>query len=215
MNIEQKVLPPGDQHYTIAVPTGYSGDKPVPLILALHFAGHGTPYYGRMILEELVEPALGDLGGLIVAPDCTADTWSNPQSEADVLTLLDYVSKNYAVDPERIVVTGYSMGANGTWYLAARHPGRFSAAVVMSGWPPDEVGRVDWQVPIYVIHSQQDEFIPLEPTRFAVTSLAEKGADIELLVLDNITHFETYRFIEPLRSVVPWIEQVWQVQGGE
>ncbi len=213
MNIEQKVLQPGDQRYTIAFPTGYSENTPVPLILALHFAGHGTPFYGRMILEELVKPALGDLGGLIVAPDCTSDSWSNPQSEADVLALLDYVSNNFAVDPERVVVTGYSMGGNGTWYLAARNPGRFSAALVLSGWPPDEVGLVDWQVPSYVIHSRQDELMPLEPTRFAVTALAEKGVEIELMVLDGITHFETFRFIDPLRSVVPWIEQVWQAQG--
>jgi len=210
MNIEQKLLQPGDQRYTIAVPTGYSDETPVPLVLALHFAGHGTPFYGRLILEELVEPALGDLGGLIVAPDCTADSWSNAQSEADVLTLLDYVSANYAIDPGRVIVTGYSMGGNGTWYLAARNPGRFSAAVALSGWPSDEVGQVDWQVPIYVIHSRQDEFMPLEPTQFIVNSLAEQGIEIELMVLDGITHFETYRFIEPLKSVVPWIEQVWQ-----
>jgi len=210
MNIEQKVLQPGDQRYTIAFPTGYSDDEPVPLILALHFAGHGTPFYGRIILEELVEPALGDLGGLIVAPDCTADSWINPQSEADVLTLLDYISNNFAVDSGRVVVTGYSMGGNGAWYLSARHPELFSAAVVLSGWPPDEVGQVDWQVPIYVIHSREDDFIPYEPTEFAVTSLTEKGADIEFLVLDGIPHFETYRFIDPLRSVVPWIEKIWQ-----
>ena len=210
MIIEQNVLHPGDQRYTIAVPTGYTDETPVPLILALHFAGHGAPYYGRIILEELVEPALGDLGGLIVAPDCTSGSWSNPQSEADVLTLLDYISNNYAVDLERVVVTGYSMGGNGTWYLAARNPDRFSAAVVLSGWPPEEAGRVDWQVPIYVIHSRQDELMPLEPTQYIVNALSEQGVEIKLVVLDGITHFETFRFIEPLRSAVPWIEQVWQ-----
>ena len=213
MNIEQKVLHPGDQRFTISVPAYYSDERPVPLILALHFAGHGTPFYGRMVLEELVEPALGSLGAIILAPDCTADSWSNPQSEADVMTLLDYVSNNYAIDPKRVMVVGYSMGGNGAWYLAARHPGRFSAAIVMSGWPPDEVGLVDWQVPIYVIHSRQDELMPLEPTQYSVNTLAEQGAEIELMVLDGITHFETYRFIEPLHSVAPWIEKVWQGKG--
>jgi len=210
MNIEQKVLLPGDQRYTIATPTGYTGDKPVPLVLALHFAGHGTPFYGRIILEELVEPALRALEALIVAPDCTAETWSDPHSEADVLTLLDYLSNNYAVDAERVLITGYSMGGNGTWYMAARHADRFSAAVVVSGWPSPEVEGVDWKVPIYVIHSRQDEFVPLEATQYAVNSLAEQGAEIKLVVLDGITHFETHRFIEPLHSVVPWVEGLWQ-----
>ena len=210
MKIQQKVLLPGEQRYTIAIPTGYTGNKPVPLILALHFAGHGTPFYGRVVLEELVEPALRGLGALIVAPDCTGDGWSEPQSETDVLALLDYVSNNYAVDVNRILVTGYSMGGSGAWFLAARHPDRFSAAVVMSGWPSTEVERVDWQVPIYVIHSRHDELIPLEPTQYTVNSLAEQGVEIKMMVLDGITHFETYRFVEPLRSVVPWIERVWR-----
>ena len=46
---------------------------------------------------------------------------------------------------------------------------------------------------------------------FMITApIVQQGVEIELLVLDGITHFETYRFIEPLKSVVPWIEQVWQ-----
>lgn len=210
MNIEQKVLIPGDQRYTIAVPPGDPDRKPVPLILALHFAGHGMPFYGRTLLEQLVVPALHGLGALIVAPDCTASSWSDPQSEADVLTLLDFVLDHYAVNAERILVTGYSMGGNGTWYLAARHPDRFSAAVVMAGWPPTEVARVDWKVPLYVIHSRDDEFMPLEPTKYTVNSLVEQGAEIEFRILEGITHFETYRYIEPLKSVIPWLDSLWQ-----
>jgi predicted peptidase len=213
MNIEQKVLQPGDQRYTIAVPANYPDEGPVPLILALHFAGHGTPFYGRTVLEELVEPALSSLGAILLAPDCTAEAWNNPQSEADVITLLDYVSNSYPIDPKKVVVVGYSMGGSGAWYLAAQHPGRFSAAIVMSGWPPDEIDLVDWQVPIYVIHSRQDELIPLERTQSSVNFLAEQGAELELIVLDGITHFETYRFREPLRSAVPWIKKVWQGNG--
>ncbi len=209
MTIAQEVLQPGNQRYTIAIPDGYPGEVPVPLILALHYAGHGTPYYGRTILEQLVEPALRDLGAVIVAPDCTAASWSDLQSEAAVLSLLDFVSNSYNVDTERVIVTGYSMGGNGAWYLAARNPDRFSAAVVMSGWPPAEIGQVEWQVPVYVIHSRDDELMPLEPTQYAVNTLAEQGVDIESSFLDGITHFETYRFIEPLSSTVPWIKGIW------
>ena len=213
MSIKQEILQPGDKRYSIAYPAGYPPDEPVPLILALHFAGHGTPYYGRTILEQLVEPALGDLGAVIVSPDCTADSWSNPQSEADVLSLLDYISNRCNVDPGKILVTGYSMGGNGAWYLAARNPDRFSAAVVMSGWPPAEIGQLDWQIPVFVIHSRNDEFMPIEPTQDAVNILAEQGVEIEFTILDGITHFETYRFIKPLNAVIPWIEGLWGVKS--
>lgn len=210
MIIEQEVLQPGEQRYTIAFPEEYPGDDDVPLILALHFAGHGTPYYGRTILEYLVEPALRDLGAVIVAPDCTAKSWSEPQSEKDVLAVLDFVVNNFAVDRKRILVTGYSMGGNGAWYLAARNQELFSAAVVMSGWPPAEVGQVEWQVPVYVIHSRGDEFIPIEPTQYAASIMAEQGVEIEFVILEDVTHFETHRFIKPLNSAIHWINGIWQ-----
>jgi predicted peptidase len=215
VNFEQGILPLTNQRYTIAFPDGYPGDGPYPLILALHFAGHGAPYYGRFLLEELVAPALRDLGAIIVAPDCTAETWSESRSESDVLSLVDYVLENYGGDVERVLVTGYSLGGNGAWYLSARNPDIFSAAIVISGWPPVEIGDAERQVPVYVIHSRDDEFIPLEPTQSAVTQLSEFGAEAELLILEGITHFETYRFIEPLKGTLPWIERVWQEEHHE
>ena len=210
MIIKQEVLQSNSQRYTIAYPDGYTGDEPVPLIIALHFAGHGTPYYGRMILEHLVEPALRELGAIIVAPDCTAESWSKIESERDVLCLLDFIAKNYKVDEGRILVAGYSMGGNGAWYLSARDPGRFSAAVIMSGWPPAEIGHGDWQVPVYIIHSRDDEFMPIGPTQYAVSTLVEQGAEVKFIILEGITHFETHRFIEPLNSSISWIDEIWQ-----
>jgi predicted peptidase len=208
---EQNVKPDTDHRFAVAYPTGYSDDPTVlaPLVLALHFAGHGSPFYGRLFLEDLVAPALDSLGAIILAPDCTAASWQDRKSEADVVNLLDYVFDHYPVDRRRVLVVGYSMGGNGAWFLAAHHPDIFSAAVIVSGWPPVDLKTVDWQVPTYVLHSRQDEFVPLETTQDAVDYLAAQGAEIEIKILDGITHFETWRFIEPLRAIVPWVQDIW------
>lgn len=208
--IQEKVLPSGEQRYTIAVPAGYSGNQPVPLVLALHFGGEVTPFYGRTILEELIEPALRELGAIIIAPDCPTNSWTDPQSEKAVLELLAYVEKNYAVDVQRRLITGYSMGGAGTWYLAARNPDRFSAAVVMAGWPPQAIEDVEWKIPLVIIHSRQDEIVPLQPTEYFSNTLQEKGVPVKLVVLDGITHYEMFRFVEPLRTTISWVESVWQ-----
>ena len=208
--IQEKVLPSGEQRYTIAVPAGYSGNQPVPLVLALHFGGEVTPFYGRTILEELIEPALRELGAIIIAPDCPTNSWTDPQSEKAVLELLAYVEKNYAVDVQRRLITGYSMGGAGTWYLVARNPDRFSAAVVMAGWPPQAIEDVEWKIPLVIIHSRQDEIVPLEPTEYFSNTLQEKGVPVKLVVLDGITHYEMFRFVEPLRTTISWVESVWQ-----
>src|SRR5688500_7701121 len=55
--------------FTLSVPPGYDGLRPVPLVLALHYGGSAFPaFFGRGILELLVQPALEPLGALIVAP---------------------------------------------------------------------------------------------------------------------------------------------------
>jgi predicted peptidase len=208
--IQEKVLPSGEQRYTIAVPVGYTGNQPIPLVLALHFGGEVTPFYGRTILEELIEPALRELGAIIIAPDCPTNSWTDPQSEKAVLELLAYVEENYAVDVRRRLITGYSMGGAGTWYLAARNPDRFSAAVIMAGWPPQAIEDVEWKIPLVIIHSRQDEIVPLQSTEYFTNSLQEKGAPVKLVVLDGITHYEMFRFVEPLRTTISWVESVWQ-----
>src|SRR2546423_15480635 len=58
----------GDLHYTLLVPDDYRKDRPAPLVLALHYAGDITPFFGRNVLEILVAPALADLHAIIVAP---------------------------------------------------------------------------------------------------------------------------------------------------
>ena len=208
--IQEMVLPTGEQRYTIAVPAGYAGDQPVPLVLALHYGGEVTSFYGRTILVELIEPAFRELGAIIVAPDCPSNSWTDPQSEKAVLELLAYVEKKYAVDVKRRLITGYSMGGAGTWYLAARNPDRFSAAVVMAGWPPQAIEDVEWKMPLVIIHSRQDEIVPLQPTEDVVSTLQAKGAPVKLVVLDGITHYEMFHFVEPLRTTVSWVESVWQ-----
>src|SRR5215471_2283877 len=43
--------PDGEQlRYTISVPAGYDGKTPVPVVMALHYAGDVTPFYGGAML---------------------------------------------------------------------------------------------------------------------------------------------------------------------
>jgi predicted peptidase len=215
VRIQQKVRPDSGHHYTIAYPTGYSDDPTAqhPLVLALHFAGHGSPFYGQLFLETLVAPAFDSLGAIILAPDCTAASWDDKKSEIDVLNLLDYVIDHYPVDRRRVMVVGYSMGGNGAWFLAAQHPQLFCAAVVVSGWPPSEATQVDWKVPLYIIHSRDDEFVPLATTQKTVNSLLSRDVEVEFTILEGITHFETYKFIEPLKKTISWIQQHCKSMG--
>ena len=116
--------------YGISLPAGYDSESsdPRPLILALHPGGR-APYYGSNFMRQIVEPALRGWGAVIVAPDVPAPSWANEDSEQAVLALLDDVLENHTIDRARILVTGFSMGGRGTWYMATRHADLFTGAI--------------------------------------------------------------------------------------
>lgn len=208
--VREEVVPPGGQRFTISIPDGYSPDKPVPLVLALHYGGTVTPYYSKPFLVNLVEPALRKLGAIIVAPDCTAGRWTEPQAEADVLALLEHVGKTWAIDRERTLITGFSMGGMGTWALAARHQDLFAAALIVAGRPQEGSAEVAWRIPLYIIHSRDDEVVLLKPTADIAKVLDDKGVKVKLVVVDGLTHYQVPAFVPYMREAIPWIKRAWK-----
>ena len=207
--VHQLTLPGSERRYTLILPRGYGNEKAVPLVMALHYGGPVTPYIGRGLLEQLVAPALDELGAIMVAPDSAADGWANPTAEQHVLELLSYIEAHYNVDSSRTLLTGYSMGAMGTWYLAPRHPELFEAAIPMAGRPQTDSTALDWRTPTYVINSTADELIPIGPTRAAVEVLRARGAPIEIAVIDGTTHFQIPQYRRHLRAAIPWLTDAW------
>ena len=195
------------QRVTISIPKSYSKETPVPLVVALHFGGPVNPFIGRDMVDGLVSPAFKELDAIIVAPDSIAGQWTNDTNEAAVMKMIASVREKYNIDKSKILLTGYSMGGKGTWYLAGRHQDLFSAAIPVSGAP---VSDVEWKIPLYVIHSRKDQVLPLGRTREHVEVLKKKGVDVTLVVLEDATHFNINGFVKPLRQAVPWIRKVWK-----
>jgi predicted peptidase len=193
--------------YAISIPANYSPNNPVPLVLALHFGGE--PYgAGSSVLNILVRPALQELGAIIVAPDSVGGQWSTAQNERAVNALLDGVLGSYNIDRKKVVVTGFSMGGAGTWYFASKYPDRFSAAIPVSGRPtPSAEG---WRLPVFAIHSRQDEVVPIGPAEERIAELKRAGVRAEMLVLNGISHYETSRFVDGLKKAVPWLREIWK-----
>jgi len=193
--------------YTASVP---KGDGPHPLVLSLHFAGEVTLWYGEGLLRAVVAPGLAELHPLIIAPDCPGRGWGDPVSEAAVAALLDHAAATWTIDPERTLVTGYSMGGMGTWTIAARFPDRFGAAIPMAGRPP--ANSAQWSTPTYALHSRDDELIGPGPTVAAIERLQGAGAPVRLKLVDGITHYETEKFAGVLAAAVPWLRETWSAR---
>jgi predicted peptidase len=194
--------------YTISIPSGYDAATSVPLVVVLHYGGDVTAFYGRDMVDYFAAPALGELGAIIIAPDALeGGDWTTSRNEEAVVWLTKSALGSYAVDPDRVLITGYSMGGEGAWHIGGRNQDLFTAAIPVSGDPPRQ--SVSWSIPVYVIHSRHDEILPLEKTKAAVEKLRSEGASIELYIVDGLTHYDTAAFVKPLRRTVPWLQAHW------
>ena len=212
--VEQHVYPvpdPGGMRYAISIPDG-NPSEPVPLILALHPGGGRTPYYGGLFMQQIVAPALRDWNAIIVAPDCPTRAWTSDVAEQAVVALLNDVMANHTIDRERILVTGFSLGGRGTWFMATHHPDLFTGAIVMAGSPRDDPLDALGQMPIAVIHSHDDEVVAFEPARQAVDALEARDHPVRFTELWGVGHYTMGSYIGPLRDAGNWIREQWEEQ---
>ena len=195
--------------YAIAAPDGYDGpaSDPRPLVLVLHPGGR-APYYGSSFMQSIVEPGLREWGAVIVAPDVPDGSWATPRSEGAVLALIEHVIAQHAIDRSRVLVTGFSMGGRGTWYMAARHPEVFTGAIAMAGSPGrDDVASMS--IPLYLIHSPDDEVVPFEGAEAAYRALADRGHPVEMRVVPGLGHYMMGGYVPALRVAGRWMLERW------
>ena len=133
-------------NYLLFLPEGYesSGEKKWPLMLFLHGAGESGNDLEKVKLHgpPKIVGHKKDFPFIVVSPQSPGRGW-NPDT---LNALLDDVVAHNRVDPDRVYLTGLSMGGFGTWALAAAHPDRFAAiAPICGGGNPQ--GRREAQDP--------------------------------------------------------------------
>jgi predicted peptidase len=195
--------------YGIALPDGYdpASTDPRPLVLVLHPGGR-APYYGSSFMQSIVEPGLREWGAVMVAPDVPGGSWATPRSEGAVLALVEHVMREHAIDRERVLVTGFSMGGRGTWYMASRHADLFTGGIVMAGSAGDEE-VAGMAVPLYLIHSPDDEVVSFDRAEAAYRALAERGHPVEMRVVPGLGHYMMGGYVPALRTAGRWMLDRW------
>lgn len=195
--------------YGLSIPGGYDAADPRPLVLALHPGGPRVAYDGSRFLQQVVLDALGDLRAVVVAPDCPGASWTDPIAEKAVIALLEQIRREYAIDGRRILVTGFSMGGRGTWFMASRHPELFTGAIVMAGPVGDEPIERRSLTPTYVIHSRDDLIVPFAPAEQMARQLTAMGRPVEFEELRGPGHSDMGGYVAALRRGGRWIARAW------
>jgi len=124
----------------LVVPEGHSTDQDWPLLLALHGIGSDID---ALIERDGLREAVEARGIIVAAPQAmerggtaTWDPVGAPEVNLDVVLvddLITCVSAQYNVDPDRIYITGMSLGGIMTGTLLSTRSEVFAAAMPFSG----------------------------------------------------------------------------------
>jgi predicted peptidase len=160
--------------YVPAVRTNSS--QRLPLILFLHGACPNEDltkfrHFGPM--KYALTHA--DFRCIVVCP-ATARGWTLPA----LVQLLDHLQNTLPVDPERVYLTGYSMGGHGTWLFATAYPHRFAAIAPAAGaGNPQEAARKLRELPVWIFHGVNDEVVPFAYGETMARALAGVGGQVK------------------------------------
>ncbi|HEX9187471.1 MAG TPA: prolyl oligopeptidase family serine peptidase, partial [Vicinamibacteria bacterium] len=134
------------QPYGLYVPLSYDEAKALPLLVGLHGSGSNHILHRRRLFGLGNETGEGDyeairrdvsfpqVGFLVLTPYGRGESAGySGIAEADVLRAMDHVQRAYTVDPDRVHLTGLSMGGGGTWHVGLRYPDRFASISPVCG----------------------------------------------------------------------------------
>ncbi len=117
------------QTVSLLVPRCADLDKPLPLVVAL--PGWDGNIHGFAHSKMMAEA--DRRGWLVLVPDPRGNLLYTGASEEGVLEAVELVSREAKVDPDRVYLTGVSMGGAGALQIAYHFPDRFAAVAAFYG----------------------------------------------------------------------------------
>ncbi|MGB6222240.1 prolyl oligopeptidase family serine peptidase [Haloferula sp.] len=168
--------PDGDAlSYLLVRPADSSPDTKLPMVVFLHGSGERGDDLELVKLHGPPKQALEGEGlpFVVLAPQCPAKQWWNSST---VIALTKKIAKEQNIDPDRIHLTGLSMGGFGTWDIIAHAPELFASAVPICGGGDPETAPTIKDLPIWAIHGEDDKVVPAAKTREMEKALRDAGA---------------------------------------
>lgn len=124
------------QPYGLVIPEDVNprGDQRVPLYIFLH--GRGDKQTDLHFIEERLR-GKGEIhppGAIVLHPFGRQCVGYKSAGETDVLEAVAHVKQNYAVDPNRVVLMGFSMGGAGAWHVGAKYANQWRVVAPGAGF---------------------------------------------------------------------------------
>ncbi|MBD3286617.1 prolyl oligopeptidase family serine peptidase, partial [candidate division WOR-3 bacterium] len=166
------------QYYAIMEPVNFDPARKYAMVFALHGAGSkGLWHLGQYE---------GNDWAFMVGPTNRRRYGFDWQDwgRLDALEVYDLMLERYPIDPDRVCLTGHSMGGHGTWHVGLTYPDLFCCAAPGAGWTNHEY---------YVPWTWQKSGMFAEPWQLAVRNHALR-TDNQLARVENALNLPFYIF---------------------
>lgn len=213
--------------YQVFVPGHWTPDEKWPVILFLHGAGKRGADGARQTEEGLPEVLrqAPDFPAVVVMPQCRKRTWwGEPAMEVQTFKALEQSMKELNGDPERVYLTGLSMGGFGTWAFGYKYPKTFAALVPICGGVQDRrFPAPEWHplsrapedpyretaikiahIPVWTFHGDADRSVPVRESRELHEALLAVGGNVRYTEYAGVGHHSWNRAYNE-KELIPWL----------
>lgn len=187
--------------YQVFVPSSYNASQRWPVILFLHGGGERGADGLRQThvgLGPAIRKDVARFPAIVVFPQAPSESlWAGVPARA-AMAALDQTTREFTTDPDRVYLTGISMGGGGVWYLAYRNPSRFAALLPICSFvtPFRDFGqpftpalaRQLRRIPSWIVHGEVDDVVPVQQSRQATAAFKAAGAPVRYLELPGTDH---------------------------
>lgn len=219
-------------HYRLMKPGIVDANRKYPLVVFLHGAGErGNDNQKQLAYfpTQMAQPRYRErFPCFVLAPQCRDDhKWMNadwtipedPTMEENpteqiqaAMLMIETTLKNESIDPDRVYLTGLSMGGFGAFELGIRRSDLFAAiAPVCGAADPGKVGILK-DKPLWIVHGSDDTVVLPDRSRSAVQALKVAGGRPVYVELPGVGHNSWTPAYNDNDGLVPWLFRQYRGQ---
>lgn len=178
--------------YQLLKPLNFDSTKKYPLVVCLPYGNgiKGAPA-AQVLLKEVNREKYPSF--LFVPYGPPGSGWGGVPAYVAVDSLvfdaLNALQQEVAaIDPERLYVTGISLGGYGSWNFIMKRPDMFAAAIpVCGGGNPALSNRIK-DVSVWAFHGAQDRNVPVEGSRNIIEEMKKAGGNPKYTEYPDAAH---------------------------
>ena len=187
----QPPLEAGSYAYQLFLPDNYpeSARDRWPLLIFLHGSGERGADIARVKVNGPPKMLDGRPGFPFITvspqlPDDGSEYWNVKTLDR----MVDLLARRLRIDPDRIYLTGLSLGGYATWDWAVLRPDRFAAIAPVAGRGDVTQACRLGQIPIWAFHGDSDPVVPIAGDFEMVQAVRRCGGHPRLTVYPDTGH---------------------------